>query len=144
MTSDEASGQSAAREAAARIETQLGQLNARIAMLGHVVGADLSKEDEVQAILGRTHAHFRQHPHPPAATASAAERRLEREWEELRGLLALRCDLMAQSLSKIGLTGTQLVAAHVQASRDKEGLKPDSDGFHLLHHLLPEDKSSGV
>lgn len=110
-------------------------LNARIGVLAKVLGADLGAETDVEHILNREHAFFRLQA--SITHANAGERRLQREWEELRGLLALRCDLMAKSLDELGLDAVRQIALQVQARRDKEGLAPDSDGFHLRHRLNP-------
>ena len=119
-----------------QLAKSLEELNARIGILAHVLHADLSTEVEVQRILARTHPVFLQ-PAPSAQglDLAAGERRIAREWEELRGLLALRCDLMAHALAELGLPATQLITELVQSHRDKEGLQPDSDGFHLRHHF---------
>lgn len=115
-----------------RIEQSLLALNTRIAVLAHVLGADLGSEADVEHILKRDNAFFRLQG---GLADTASDKRLKREWEELRGLLALRCDLMTQAVNELGLDATRGIALHVQAKRDKEGLKPDSDGFHLRHHL---------
>jgi hypothetical protein len=42
---------------------------------------------------------------------------------------------MAQAVNELGLETARQITLQVQARRDKEGLKPDSDGFHLRHRL---------
>lgn len=117
-----------------RVEASLTELNARIGVLAKVLDADLGSEADIEHILNREHAFFRLSA-GHRAPASASERRVQREWEELRGLLALRCDLMAQAVNELGLDTARQITLQVQARRDKEGLKPDSDGFHLRHRL---------
>lgn len=117
-----------------RVETSLTELNARIGVLAKVLGANLGSEADIEHILNREHAFFRVSAGHHAAV-NASERRIQREWEELRGLLALRCDLMAQAVNELGLDTARQITLQVQARRDKEGLKPDSDGFHLRHRL---------
>lgn len=129
---------------ARRVEDSLTELNARIAVLAKVLGADLGSETDIEHILKRDHPFFRLSA-GLSTTPSASDRRLKREWEELRGLLALRCDLMAQTVNELGLETTRHITLQVQARRDKEGLKPDSDGFHLRHRLtdLPSSHPNG-
>ncbi len=117
-----------------RVEASLTELNARIGVLAKVLGADLGSEADIEHILNREHAFFRVSAGHHSAV-NASERRIQREWEELRGLLALRCDLMAQAVNELGLDTARQITLQVQARRDKEGLKPDSDGFHLRHRL---------
>lgn len=121
---------------ALRVEHSLTELNTRIAVLAHVLGADLGSEADIDHILNRENQFFRLQL-SQANEMSAGERRLKREWEELRGLLALRCDLMAQTVNELGIDAARLITLQVQARRDKEGLPPDSDGFHLRHRLNP-------
>lgn len=119
---------------AQRAEQSLMELNTRIAVLAHVLGADLGSESDIEHILNRENMFFRLHNHADASL-SASDRRASREWEELRGLLVLRCDLMAESIQELGLDATRKIALDVEARREREGLKPDSDGFHLRYHL---------
>ena len=127
-----------------RVEASLTELNARIGVLAKVLGADLGSEADIEHILNREHAFFRVSAGHHAAV-NASERRIQREWEELRGLLALRCDLMAHTVNDLGLEAARHITLQVQARRDKEGLKPDSDGFHLRHRLtdLPPSDPTG-
>lgn len=137
MTPDELPLDATQERNAQRVEHSLEQLNTRIALLARLVGADLSSEAVVESILSRSHPFFLGHERSGGLDQSNDQRRLIREWEELRGLLTLRCDLMAHTLSDLGLKATQEIASHVQTRRDKEGLKADSDGFHLRHRLEP-------
>lgn len=121
---------------ALRVEHSLTELNTRIAVLAHVLGADLGSETDIDHILNRENPFLRS-PASQLKEMSAGERRLKREWEELRGLLALRCDLMAQTVNELGIDAARRITLQVQAHRDKEGLSPDSDGFHLRHRLNP-------
>lgn len=125
-----------------RVEQSLMDLNTRIAVLAQVLGADLGSASDIEHILNRDNAFFRVQANRPDAV-SAGDRRLKREWEELRGLLALRCDLMAQAVNELGLDTARAITLQVQARRDKEGLKPDSDGFHLRHQLIDPSSPSG-
>ncbi len=127
-----------------RVEASLTELNARIGVLAKVLDADLGSEADIEHILNREHAFFRLSA-GHRAPASASERRVQREWEELRGLLVLRCDLMAQAVNELGLDTARQITQQVQTRRDKEGLKPDSDGFHLRHRLtdLPSSHPNG-
>ena len=125
---------------ARRVESSLTELNARIGVLVKVLGADLGSEADIEHILNREHAFFRLSSGQSTAV-SAGDRRVMREWEELRGLLALRCDLMAQAVSDLGLDTARQITLQVQARRDKEGLKPDSDGFHLRHRMAAQPPS---
>ena len=135
MTMASEDSQSAYLRRGAHFADALEDLNARIGTLARVLGADLATEAAVQHILDRTHPFFARHAALDAAVLGAHERRIAREWEELRGMLALRCDLMARMLAELGLDATRNVAEIVEAHREQEGLKPDADGFHLRHLL---------
>lgn len=131
--------QGAAQDRVKHFEGVLTQLNARIAVLARVTGAELVSEQDVQQVLERSNAFFRQHAasrqagHGHGHGHSHAHDRLGREWEELRGLLVLRCDLLAQALNEFGLSALRDVVAHMEASR--AGMGANKDGFLLLHHL---------
>ena len=141
MTSPWSDSQSAYLRQGIHFVDSLGELNARIGTLAQALHADLSSESVVEHILARTHPFFVRQ----AALASSAlgmnERRVAREWEELRGLLALRCELMAKALAEMGLEATRELAEMVQSRRDLEGIRPDADGFHLRHLLASARKS---
>lgn len=60
-------------------------------------------------------------------------------WEELRGLLNMRCDLMARALHELGLEVTRQLTVLVEQSVVRDGFSPGADGFHMLRWLNGAD-----
>lgn len=116
------------------------QLSRRIARLCQRLGIQLKTEEDLRRILAREAEGF-----------SAADRALvefssmglgghqnsreHQEREELRGLLAMRCELLTRTLEDWGLEATQTITAMSQSELEQEGFTPGSDGFTLLHQL---------
>jgi len=117
-----------------RIEVNLAQLNARIARLAMVLKAPLESEEEMQRILSND-AEFLHAPEPGGS--SGGDHRVRSEWQELRGLLVLRCDLMSHTLNELGLQLTQQITCNVEEQLEREGFKPGADAF-FLHRRLNE------
>lgn len=118
-------------EKAHRFRTTLGAVNARIVVLAHFVGARLDTEGEVQQILDRSNPAFRQQVGQPNTHSGHAGRAAQRAWEELRGLIVLRCDLVKNALQALGLGLTYEVTSQVEQALARKGIKPGADGFHL-------------
>lgn len=114
-------------EQAHRFEITLTEVNGRIAFLAGFVGACLQTDSDVQHILNRDHPAFRQRASP-------------RAWEELRGLMVLRCKLVTHALEALGLGLTHQVTSQVERGLARKGIKPGADGFDL--HLKMEQMVS--
>ena len=127
---------------ARRIKNSLADLNARIARLSIFLQLPLDNEAEVQKIVNRDHPLFLLHAGLQADPAHPAEEhgnehRQEHSLEELRGLLVLRCELMAKLLDNLGLELTGQIANQAEDHLDRLGFKPGADGFHLLPRTKP-------
>lgn len=118
---------------ARRIGKSLADLNARIARLAMFVGASLKSEADIQKIVHREIPWLQQHATAPAADSTHRnEERVAHEWEELRGLLVLRCDMMAHMLNDLGLEVAEQIAAQAEEHLERVGFKRGADGFDLL------------
>ena len=119
-----------------RAETSLAALSERIARLSLSLGAPLSSWQDFEHILERDMPFFAEHAAFVAAGwANSAQLREAREWEELRGLLMVRCELMLALLKTHTLEDALEVSAAVEAQLLREGFKPGSDGPNLLAYL---------
>ena len=89
---------------ALRLEAELDALNTRIARLALLLHAPLGDADGLHRIMERDPAFFPVHPVASAVEAGRASgHRLAHEWEELRGLIVLRYELIVQAVR--GLRG---------------------------------------
>ena len=122
---------------ARRIKNSLADLNARIARLSIFLQLPLDTETQVQQIVERTHPLFRLHDGQPAGAAAGGQHRQRHALEELRGLLVLRCKVMANLLSNLGLELTGQIANQAEDHLDRLGFKPGADGFRLLPRTEP-------
>ena len=121
---------------ASRVENSLADLNARIARLAILLNVSLASEADFVKILNREPPFVPLHPSVWDANASnQGEHRLQCEWEELRGLLVLRCDMMKHSIEELGLEATRAITSQIEAQLEREGFKPGADGFHMLRPL---------
>jgi hypothetical protein len=93
-------------ESTERLEDTLIQVNERIARLAMSLDADIDDSAAILRILNREVDPLR---HPVSEPADAhglhfsSAYRLQRDWEELRGLLTLRCNLLTDALHDKGL-----------------------------------------
>ena len=122
---------------ARRIKNSLADLNARIARLSIFLQLPLDTEAQVQQIVERTHPLFRLHDGQQAGAAAGGQQRQRHALEELRGLLVLRCKVMANLLSNLGLELTGQIANQAEDHLDRLGFKPGADGFRLLPRTDP-------
>lgn len=122
---------------ARRIKNSLADLNARIARLSIFLQLPLDTEAQLQQIVERTHPLFRLHDSQPAGAAAGSQQRQRQALEELRGLLVLRCKVMANLLSNLGLELTGQIANQAEDHLDRLGFKPGADGFRLLPRTEP-------
>jgi hypothetical protein len=119
-------------EKAHRFRTTLAAVNARIVLLAHLVGASLDTEGKIQQILDRSNPAFRQKAGQHTTMHSGhASRAAGRAWEELRGLIVLRCDLVKNALEVLGLGLTYEITSQVEQALARKGIRPGADGFDL-------------
>lgn len=59
----------------------------------------------------------------------------QRAWEELRGLMVLRCALVVHALETLGLGLTHQVTSQVELNLARKGIKPGADGFELHQQM---------
>jgi hypothetical protein len=116
------------------------ELSRRIARLCHRLGILLKTGEDLRRILEREAQGFSAADHALAEFTSLnlGGRHPDREHlerEELRGLLAMRCELLTQTLQDWGLEATQKITAASESRLEHEGFTPGSDGFTLLHQL---------
>ncbi len=124
-------GASGLPDQAQQLEQRFASLNARIARLCLLLGARLENEADVQRLLGRQLPAF----DDVEPARGSAQHRLRREWEELRGLVAMRCELVAHTLEHLGLDLTRQLTDLAEQDLLRQGFKPGADGFELLRHL---------
>lgn len=116
-------------------EGALFELNERIARLAMLLDAPLRTEEDLQRVLARELPVFNAPSHP-----GTDRRRTHGEWEELRGLLAMRCELMAQTLADLGLDATRQLTQLVEDRLARVGFTQGADGFVMLARLNRDDR----
>ena len=115
----------------AELIASLTALNARIARLAAFVQANLADERLLDDILERRVAVLHA-PVPGLAPAAASARRTHQDWEELRGLLALRCEVMTRYIDEFGIAATRDLAALSESALEAQGFAPGADGLRLI------------
>jgi hypothetical protein len=121
---------------ASRAENTLVEINTRIARLAMSLNAPLATEADIQSILNRESPFLQPHARERISNAfNHEEGRVIHQWEELRGLLMLRCELMTQSIRELGLKVTLEISSGTEAELEREGFKPGAEGFNMLHRI---------
>jgi hypothetical protein len=120
---------------ASRVENTLVEVNTRIARLALSLNAPLATEADILSILNRESPFLQPHAHEQAHNdpLNHEEGRLVHQWEELRGMLVLRDELMTQSIKDLGLEVTREINSGIKAELERDGFKPGADGFDMLH-----------
>ncbi len=122
----------AAFDPVSRLEAKLEALNARIARLSILLGMPLAKPEDMKRILALDPSVFPAHvTDRSAALQSDSEHRQAHEWQELRGLIVLRYELIAQAVDEFGPDLTGRIAVMVEESLELGGFAPGADGFDL-------------
>ncbi len=124
---------------AQHLKQRFVSLNARIARLVQLLDAKLETEADVQRLLSRQLPVFTD----AQPARGSAQHRLLQEWEELRGLVVLRCELVAHTLEQLGLELTLQLTELAEQDLLRQGFKSGADGFELLRHLHLSDGASG-
>lgn len=121
---------------ASRAESTLVEINTRIARLAMSLNAPLATEADIQSILNREPPFLQPHARELISNPfNHEEGRIIHQWEELRGLLMLRCELMTQSIRELGLKVTLEISSGTEAELQREGFKPGAEGFNMLHQI---------
>ena len=122
-----------------RMTRSLADLDARIARLALFLDVDLSLHNEsvIEHLIERTHPLFQRYQHNADVPLSDDHGRERHSLEELRGLLVVRCNMMANMLNELGLELTTQIASAAEDHLDRLGFKPGADGFTLLPRRKP-------
>lgn len=107
---------------------ELLPVSVRIATLARLLDISLGSEDDLNRLLARTHLAFQDEAARRPGEKSSIK---SRELEELRGLLALRCELMAQLVAEQGLEAVHTVTQQVRDHLAHLGLHEQDHGFLL-------------
>lgn len=107
---------------------ELLPVSLRIAILARLLGISLGSEADLNHLLARTHLAFQAEAAKRPGEKSSIQ---SRELEELRGLLALRCELMAQLVAEQGLEAVHAVTQQVRDHLAHLGLHERDHGFLL-------------
>ena len=114
-------------------------LDVRIARLCHALGVNLHSEADLSAILQRRAPGFSALDAAQAAQGSQLERHAWGAHEELRGLLVLRCGLLARTVESWGLGAAHEIVEMAEADLQRQGFPPGADGLTLARRLAEID-----
>lgn len=120
-----------------RITRSLADLDARIARLALFLDLSLESESVMQQVIDRSHPLFQRYQHNPDVPMTDDHGRERHSLEELRGLLVVRCNMMANMLNEFGLELSTQIASAAEDHMERVGFKPGADGFTLLPRLKP-------
>jgi hypothetical protein len=115
---------------AQHVVDSLEAINARIARVLLLLRVRIDHESDLHGVLSRQHPDYVA-AHQTQGPKTVRQQRQQRLWEELRGLLSLRCDLMASSLQSLGLSMTRDIADQVESDLVRGGFAPSASGFQL-------------
>lgn len=119
-----------------RMENTLADVSARIARLAMSLDAPVATLSDFESILNKEVPELAQPAHTLTdAFPGDGRQRLAREWEELRGLLLLRCDMVRHLVKSHDLHTATTVLAEIEAKLESEGFQPGAQGFNLLAYL---------
>jgi hypothetical protein len=122
------------------LEDSFEAIDVRIVHLAIALGVSLKNEEEMAAAM-------RQHVAVPPSqerriatdrransrTGYSAERRVANSWEELRGLLALRYDVLKHCVEQVGVVATRKILTEVEEHLLRRGFKSGDDGIDIDH-----------
>ena len=119
---------------ASRVENTLVEVNTRIARLAMSLNAPMVTEANILSILNRESPFLQPHAREQVRNDpfNHEESRRIHQWEELRGMLVLRGELMTQSIKDLGLEVTLEINSGIKAELERDGFKPGADGFDML------------
>jgi hypothetical protein len=119
-----------------RLGASMEALNARIARLAMALDVDLNDRAAVDALMAKQHLQPVENERRHASADEthvrvSSERRHAHKCEELRGLLVLRYQMEAASLTDNGWAVTREVLAQAEEQLVRQGFKPGADGLGL-------------
>ncbi len=120
-----------------RITRSLADLDARIARLALFLDLSLESESVMQQVIDHSHPLFQRYQHNPNVPLADDHGRERHSLEELRGLLVVRCNMMANMLNEFGLELSTQIASAAEDHMERVGFKPGADGFTLLPRRKP-------
>ena len=115
-----------------RMTRSLSDVDARIARLALFLDISLEHDAVMQQVIDHTHPLFLRYRHNPEATLADDHGRERQTLEELRGLLVVRCNMVATMLNDLGLDATTQIASAAEDHLERLGFKPGADGFKLV------------
>ena len=119
-----------------RMENALADVSTRIARLAMSLDAPIATLSDFESILNKEMPLLAQPAHTPGGDFPGDTRpRLAREWQELRGLLLLRCDMVSQLVKSHDLHTATTVLAEIESKLASEGFQPGAQAFNLLAYL---------
>ena len=118
-------------EAAERLGASLEALNARIARLAIGLGISLDDRACMEKLMHQSATpvvHERRVARQSTYPAGSVERRTAHQREELRGLLVIRYQMEASSVTDNGLEITRQIVHVAEEHLVQQGFKPGADG----------------
>ena len=119
-----------------RTENKLADISSRIARLAMALDAPIATLNDIESILNKETPMLAQPAfHRDQTFLGTGNARLAHEWEELRGLLLLRCDIVTQLIKTHDLHTATTVLNEIEAQLEHEGFQHGDLGFNLLTYL---------
>lgn len=115
-----------------RMTRALSDVDARIARLALFLDISLESETVMQQVIDHTHPLFLRYQHNPEVALTDDHGRERQTLEELRGLLVVRCNMVATMLNDLGLDATTQIASAAEDHLERLGFKPGADEFKLV------------
>ncbi len=126
-------------DASARLGASLEALNARIARLAIGLGISLDDRACMEKLMHQSApppvVQERRVARQSSYPAGSVERRTAHQREELRGLLVLRYQMEASSVTDNGLEMTRQILQETEEHLVQKGFKPGADGLGLDEFL---------
>lgn len=125
-----------------RMENALTNVSMRIARLALSLDAPVATLTDFESILNKEVPLLAQPAHTLSDSFPGDNRqRLVRDWEELRGLMLLRCDMVRHLVKSHDLHTATTVLADIESKLTSEGFQPGAQGFDLLAYLTQTDQA---
>jgi len=127
-----------------RTENSLADISARIARLAMAIDAPVATLNDIEAIMNKEVPLLAHHAYQATATLGGSDQgRLTHQWEELRGLLLLRCDLVSQLIKSHDLHTATTVLTDIEAQLEREGFQHRALAFNLVRYLSQNSQADG-
>lgn len=135
-----ATEESGERTSISMMEESFEAIDVRIVHLAIALGVSLKNENEMAAAMLQHVASVPPQERRSASerrensrTGYSAERRVAQSWEELRGLLALRYDVLKHCVEQVGVVATRQILTEVEGHLLRRGFKSGDDGIDIDH-----------